>query len=81
MKWALRNQRAEKWLNNSEFQVVRFLLYAHYPILFILLFDHYGDFQQSAKIQTLRMFESTTMDLTQLEILPFPTFSSYRVVK
>ena len=50
MKWGLRNQKAEKWLNNGYFQDVGSLLNARYPIFFILLFEQYGEVLQSAKI-------------------------------
>ena len=53
MKWGLRDQRTEKWLNNGDFQVAVSLLYAHFPLpcIFIYLFEHYGEVLQSAKIQ------------------------------
>ena len=51
MKWALRNKTAEKKASNGDFQVVGFLLYAHYPIYFFLSFEHYYQVLCCVKIQ------------------------------
>ena len=51
MKWDVRNKTAEKKAYNGEFQVVGSLLYAHYPIFFILLFEKYEQVLWCVKIQ------------------------------
>ena len=39
MKWGQRNKIAEKWRKPVIFQVARSLLYVHYVLYFILLFQ------------------------------------------
>ena len=46
----LKKQIAKKGLK-GDFQVVGFLLYAHYPIYFFLLFEHYYQVLCYMKIQ------------------------------
>ena len=51
MKWASRNKTAEKQLKMAIFEVVGSLLYAHYPINFIPLFEQYYQALCCVKIQ------------------------------
>ena len=51
MKWALRKKNSRKKAENGDFQVVGSLLYAHYPIYFLLLFEQYYQVLCCVKIQ------------------------------
>ena len=79
MKWALRNETAEKRAENGDFQVVGSLLYAHYPIYFFLLFEQYYQVLCCVKIPLKKKFESTNMGFAHFKILIFSDFSSMGV--
>ena len=50
MKWGVRNKTAEKRLKMAIFKLL-VLLYAHYPIFFILLIEKYEQVLCCVKIQ------------------------------
>ena len=53
--------KSQKWLKNGDLHVIGSHFYAHYPIIFILLFEQYGEVLQSARIQEKK---TIAMDLT-----------------
>ena len=63
MKWTLRNQRAEKWLNSGDFQVVGSLI-CTLAYIYSFFYLKNKEFYKVRKYK--KKFESTTRDLIQL---------------
>ena len=74
MKWYVINKAAPKRLRNCNFQIVAFLLYAHYPIF---SFYHTNNIVMLYLVQECKKkFESSNLDLIHSYIVIFTSFSS-----